>query len=53
LGLPGDNTFRNYQEANRAFWRQTVLPLVSRLQKSLHAWVQPGFEPAVASSAAS
>jgi HK97 family phage portal protein len=24
LGLPGDNTFANYQEANRAFWRQTT-----------------------------
>ena len=28
LGLPGDNTFANYAEANRAFWRQTVIPLV-------------------------
>ena len=27
LGIPGDNTYANYQEANRAFWRQTVLPL--------------------------
>jgi len=44
LGLPGDNTFSNYQEANRAFWRQTVLPLVVRLQKSFQAWLQPGFE---------
>jgi HK97 family phage portal protein len=43
LGLPGDNTFNNYQEANRAFWRQTVLPLVSRVQKSFQAWLQPGF----------
>ena len=30
LGIPGDNTYANYQEANRAFWRLTVLPLVSR-----------------------
>jgi phage portal protein BeeE len=43
LGLPGDNTFRNYQEANRAFWRQTVIPLVVRLQKAFQAWAQPGF----------
>ena len=27
LGIPGDNTYSNYREANRAFWRQTVLPL--------------------------
>jgi HK97 family phage portal protein len=45
LGLPGDNTFKNYQEANRAFWRQTVIPLVQRLQQSVHAWAQPGFAP--------
>jgi len=43
LGLPGDNTFSNYTEANRAFWRQTVLPLVARVQKSFQAWLQPGF----------
>ena len=28
LGLPGDNTHANYAEANRAFYRQTVIPLV-------------------------
>ncbi|HEU0222348.1 MAG TPA: phage portal protein, partial [Paracoccaceae bacterium] len=27
LGLPGDNTYANYQEANRAFYRLTVLPV--------------------------
>jgi HK97 family phage portal protein len=43
LGLPGDNTFSNYAEANRAFWRQTVLPLVARVQKSFQAWLQPRF----------
>ncbi len=32
-----------YAEANRAFWRQTVLPLVARVQKSFQAWLQPGF----------
>ena len=30
LGIPGDNTYANFQEANRTFWRQTVLPLVKR-----------------------
>lgn len=43
LGLPGDNTFANYSEANRAFWRQTVLPLVVRVQKSFQAWLRPAF----------
>jgi hypothetical protein len=27
LAIPGDNTYANYQEANRVFWRQSVLPL--------------------------
>ena len=39
LGLPGDNTHSNYQEANRAFWRQTIIPLVKRTQKSFEAWL--------------
>lgn len=41
LGIPGDNTYANYQEANRTFWRQTVLPLVNRTAKSLSAWLGP------------
>ncbi len=39
LGIPGDNTYSNYQEAQRAFWRQTVLPLVSRTAKALSQWL--------------
>ncbi len=45
LRLPGDNTFSNYSEAHRAFWRQTVLPLVTRVQKSFQAWLAPGYGP--------
>ncbi len=41
LGIPGDNTYSNYQEATRAFWRQTVLPLVGRTTKALSAWLRP------------
>jgi HK97 family phage portal protein len=43
LGIPGDNTYANYQEANRVFWRQTVLPLVGRTLKSLSGWLGPRF----------
>ncbi|MGF1445584.1 MAG: phage portal protein [Pikeienuella sp.] len=39
LGIPGDNTYSNYQEANRAFYRQTVLPLVAKLGGALAAWL--------------
>ncbi len=44
LGLPGDNTYSNYQEANRTFWRQTVIPLSVRVAKSLSAWLGQGLE---------
>lgn len=40
LGIPGDNTYANYQEANRAFYRLTVLPLLSRTLMALGAWLQ-------------
>ena len=41
LGIPGDLTYANYQEANRAFCRLTVLPLVGRTAQALTAWLQP------------
>lgn len=39
LGLPGDATYANYQEANRAFFRLTVLPLASRLASTFSNWL--------------
>jgi len=42
LGLPGDNTYANYQEANRAFYRQTVLPLVRKTANALASWIGEG-----------
>lgn len=43
LGIPGDNTFSNYAEANLNFWRQTVLPLVARTAASLTRFLCPRF----------
>ncbi len=43
LGIPGDNTYSNYQEANRAFTRQTMLPLLKRTLDSFNHWLQPRF----------
>jgi len=43
LGIPGDNTYANYQEANRTFWRQTVLPLVNRTVRGISQWLAPAF----------
>jgi HK97 family phage portal protein len=35
LGLPGDATYANYKEANRALWRLTVLPMAARILRGL------------------
>jgi HK97 family phage portal protein len=43
LGIPGDNTYSNYQEATRSFWRSTVLPLVNRTAKALSTWLAPAY----------
>ena len=43
LGIPGDNTYSNYVEAQRAFWRGTVLPLVFRMTKAFSAWLAPAY----------
>ena len=43
LGIPGDNTFANYAEAQRALWRNTVLPLVNRMCAAFSAWLSPAF----------
>jgi HK97 family phage portal protein len=43
LGIPGDNTYSNYQEANRVFFRATVLPFANRIASALGAWLAPAF----------
>ena len=39
LGIPGDATYANYQEANRAFYRLTVLPLASKVLADVSHWL--------------
>ncbi|WP_170382767.1 phage portal protein [Ruegeria atlantica] len=39
LGIRGDATYSNYQEANRAFYRLTVLPLVTRVAAAVSEWL--------------
>ncbi len=43
LAIPGDNTYSNYQEANRVFWRQSVLPMAQRIACALSYWLAPAF----------
>ncbi len=47
LGIPGDNTYSNYKEANLAFWRLTVLPLVEKAAGALSNWLSERFETQV------
>ena len=51
LGLPGDSTYANYKEANRALWRLAILPLaetiLTGLAQGLGGWF-PGAELTVA-----
>ena len=44
LGIPGDNTYSNYAEANRVFWRQTVIPILRRVTDALSQFVGTQFE---------
>lgn len=43
LGIPGDNTYSNLQEARLALWEQTVIPLVERTIDRLNNWLIPFF----------
>jgi HK97 family phage portal protein len=43
LGLPGDSTYANYREANRALWRLTLLPLAAKLFAALAEGLAPWF----------
>jgi len=52
LGIPGDNTYSNYREANLAFWRQTALPLAQKAARAIENWIGdrwPDAEPAAVS----
>jgi HK97 family phage portal protein len=44
MGLPGDNAYANYREANRALWRQAILPLaetiLGALGQALGGWFE-------------
>ena len=39
IGIQGDATYSNYQEAHRAFYRLTVLPLATRVAAALADWL--------------
>ncbi len=43
IGITGDATYANYQEANRPFFRLTVLPLVAKVTATVSHWLS-GFQ---------
>lgn len=43
LGLPGDAAYANYREANRALWRQAIVPLAAKIVDALAQGLQPWF----------
>ncbi|KQM20244.1 phage portal protein [Novosphingobium sp. Leaf2] len=43
LGLPGDATYNNYREANRALWRHTLLPLAAKIFAAIGEGLGPWF----------
>lgn len=43
LGIPGDNTYSNLQEARLSLWEQTILPLVDSTLDALNEWLAPKF----------
>ena len=47
LGIPGDNTYSNYQEARLALWEDTVIPLLRHLRDEFNAWLVPLFGEAL------
>lgn len=45
LGIPGDNSYANYREANRALWRLTILPLLGKILSALEQGLSSGALP--------
>jgi len=43
IGIPGDNTYANLKEANVAFYRQTIIPMVTKVCQSLSVFFRPSY----------
>lgn len=39
LGIPGDNTYSNLQEARLALWEQTIIPLMENVIEHMSNWL--------------
>lgn len=43
LGIPGDNTYSNYQEARQALYQDTIIPINQSFVDGLNGWLVPAF----------
>lgn len=43
LGINGDNTYSNMQEARLALWEETLLPLLDKISSALTNWFEQWF----------
>ncbi len=43
LGIPGDNTHRNMEEARLWLWEQTIIPFLDKVIVELNWWLTPQF----------
>lgn len=43
LGIPGDNSHRNMEEARLWLWEQTIIPMLDFIQSELNWWLVPLF----------
>jgi hypothetical protein len=43
LGLPGDATYSNAREANKALWRQSILPLAGKILDAIAEGLRPWY----------
>jgi len=48
LGIPGDNTYNNLNEARLSLWEETIIPMVDSILDSLNKWLVPMFSDDVA-----
>lgn len=39
LGIPGDSTYANYQEANKAWHRELIIPLLAQWCRAMTWWI--------------
>lgn len=45
VGIPGTQTFANYEEARLSFYEETIIPLLMLHTEALNNWLVPTFDP--------